>query len=114
MHDTLGAMRAFERGIYSRTLGFTRTNYHLARHHLARGEPRRAADLLRPALQGSLESSNYYVTHTEVHQLLAEAYARLGQPDSALVHRRWIAAALAQADSGARARLAAAPDAPSR
>jgi DNA-binding SARP family transcriptional activator/TolB-like protein len=98
--DTAGAIRTFERAIYSPTLGFTLTNYHLARLYLARGEPRKAADILRPALQGYIDLAAF----TELHELIAEAYDRLGQADSARVHWRWVAGALAHADPEARPR----------
>jgi predicted Zn-dependent protease len=103
-HDTVGAIRTFERAIYSPTLGFTLTNYHLARLYLARGEPRKAADILRPALQGYIDLAAF----TDLHELIAEAYDRLGQADSARVHWRWVAGALAHADAPARPRLARA------
>lgn len=103
-HDTTGAIRTFERAIYSPTLGFTLTNYHLARLYLARGEPRQAADILRPALQGYIDLAVF----TDLHELIAEAYERLGQADSARVHWRWVAGALAHADPEARPRYAAA------
>ncbi|HET9294546.1 MAG TPA: BTAD domain-containing putative transcriptional regulator [Gemmatimonadales bacterium] len=103
-HDTIGAMQTFERAIYSPTLGFTRTNYHLARLFLARGEPRKAAAILRPALQGFIGMAAF----TDLHELIAEAYDRLGQADSARVHWRWVAGALAHADPEARPRYATA------
>ncbi|HET9512715.1 MAG TPA: hypothetical protein VFO95_02210, partial [Gemmatimonadales bacterium] len=102
--DTTGAIRGLERAIWSPTLGFTLTNYRLAELDLAGGDGLRAANLLRPALRGGLESTNLYVTHTDLHQLLAEAYDHLGLKDSARVHWRWVAGALARADSGAAQR----------
>jgi hypothetical protein len=101
-------MRTLTKAIFSPTLGFTRSNYYLARLHLARGEARQAADLLRPALHGGFESTNYYVTHTELRELLGEAYAKLGRRDSAAANFRWVAGALAQADPEAQGRLTAA------
>lgn len=103
-HDTVAAMRTFEQAMFSPTMGFTRSNYDLARLLLGRGDARKASSLLRAALQGSLETTNYYITHTELHELLAEAYARLGQADSARVHWSWVTRALAHADSAARPR----------
>jgi DNA-binding SARP family transcriptional activator/TolB-like protein len=102
--DTAGAIRGLERAIWSPTIGFTLTNYRLAELYLAGGDGRRAANLLRPALRGGLESTNLYVTHTDLHQLLARAYDHLGLKDSARVHWRWVAGALARADSGAAQR----------
>ena len=107
-HDTAAAILTLEKAIFSPTLGFTRSNYHLARLYLARGEPRKAINLLRQALQGGFESTNYFVTHTELHELIARAYTGLGVRDSAAPHWRWVSAALAQSDPEARARLVAA------
>ena len=45
---------------------------------------------------------------TDLHELLAEAYDRLGQTDSARVHWRWVAGALSHADPEARPRYATA------
>jgi lipopolysaccharide biosynthesis regulator YciM len=107
-HDTIAAMRTIERAMFSKTMGFTRSNLLLARLLVARGETRRAADFLRAALQGATSSSNYFVTLTELHEALAQAYASLGMTDSARVHWHWVSLALARADSGARPRYLAA------
>ena len=104
VQDTAGAIEAFERAVYSPTLGWPLTNYHLGRLHLARGDARAAANILRPGLQGGLDLVNV----TDLHELLADAYDRLGQRDSARVHWRWVATALAHADSVAQPRHAAA------
>jgi tetratricopeptide (TPR) repeat protein len=103
-HDTTAAMELLRRALYSPTLGYTRTNYLLARLHLARGEPRPAADLLRPALQGFIGHTSF----TDLHELIAQAYDRLGMADSARVHWAWVARALEHADPVAQPRHTAA------
>ena len=107
--DTAKAIEALGQAIYSPTTGFTRTNRDLAVLLLARGRPADAARLLGAALRGgSLESGNLYVTHTELHELLARAYDQLGKADSAAVHYRYVVAALAKSDPQARPRYEAA------
>jgi tetratricopeptide (TPR) repeat protein len=86
--DTLRA------AVFSRTDGYTRTNYELARTLLALGRPREAIPWLQSALRGGMEASNYYLTRTEIHELLAQCFAAAGQPDSAfaqatMVLRAW-------------------------
>jgi hypothetical protein len=49
---------------------------------------------LRPALHGSIEASNLYVTHTELQTLLARAFDAAGAPDSAAVHRGYVSRAM--------------------
>ena len=82
------AAAAFSRAVFSPTAGYTRTNYDLARTLLGLRRPEAAIAIIRPSLHGSLEASNYYVTRTELEQLLAEAFVAAGQRDSAAVHRR--------------------------
>ncbi len=91
--DTAGAIVELRRAIYSTTCGYTRTNLELARLLLATGRPVEAVRVLQPALRGPLEASNLYVTHRELHELLARAFAAAGVRDSAAAHRRWVAAA---------------------
>ena len=92
--DTAGAIQLFQRAIYSPTLGYTRTNYHLAQIYLARGDAHRTAALLRPALQGEIGLIGF----TDLHELIAQAHDRLGMADSARFHWTWVARALRQAD----------------
>jgi predicted Zn-dependent protease len=75
--------------IYSPNFGYTRVNLELGKVYLALGKPREAIDVLRPALHGSIEASNLYVTHTDLHELLARAFDAVGAPDSAAVHRAY-------------------------
>ncbi len=86
--------------IYSPNLGYTRVNLELGRLYLELGHPSEAIDVLRPALRGSIEASNLYVTHTELHALLARAFAATGAPDSAAVHRKYVSRALARSKRG--------------
>ena len=97
-------METFRRAIYSPTLGYSRTNLLLARLHFARGEPRPAADLLRPALQGFIGHTSF----TDLHELIAQAYDQLGMADSAQVHWGWVARALEHTDPEAQPRHSAA------
>ena len=78
----------------------------LAKLQLARGQHEEAVALLRAALHGPLEASNLYVTHTELHALLARAFSGMGTADSAAVHRAFVSRALARADAIGRARFA--------
>ena len=98
--DTASAMRHFTEAIYSPTLGFTRSNRDLARVLLARGEARPAVPLLSAALRSGLDGANLYVSHTELHALLASAYRALGLADSAAAHRRYVDAAVRHAEPG--------------
>ncbi|MGH7476438.1 MAG: hypothetical protein ACRELD_09115 [Longimicrobiales bacterium] len=96
--QTEHAAAEFRRAIYSPTLGYTRTNYELGRTLLALGRPREAAAAIAPALRGALDGSNLYITRTELHELLAQAYAAAGEPDSATIHFRAVLAAWQRAD----------------
>lgn len=104
-----GAADELRSAIFSPNLGYTRVNVTLANLYLARGQPEEAVPLLRAALHGSLEASNLYVTHTEVHALLARAFALMRSPDSAAVHRAYVTRALVDADAAGRARFVSLP-----
>jgi DNA-binding SARP family transcriptional activator/tetratricopeptide (TPR) repeat protein/TolB-like protein len=108
--DRAAAADHFSRAIHSRTLGHTRTNVELARLLLELERPREAVAILQSALRGSLEASNLYVTHTDVHELLGRAWEAAGRPDSALHHYQRVLAAWRAADpelAGRRAAVAA-------
>jgi hypothetical protein len=64
-----------------------------------------AAAILEPALRGSLEASNLYVTYPEVRLLLAEAYAGAGRPDRANRELDWVRHAWVRADQSVRPQL---------
>jgi len=82
------AIERFRRAIFSPTSGYTRSNYELARQLIDAGRPAEAVAVLRPTLHDGLEASAYYLTRTDVHALLGEAFEAAGQPDSALAHYR--------------------------
>lgn len=94
--------------VYSWTLGYTRTNYELARLLLATDRPREAVAALQPALRGALDASNFYITRTEIHEILARAFDAAGQVDSAADHYREVVRAWRRADPQFYARRTAA------
>jgi tetratricopeptide (TPR) repeat protein len=102
------AIREFRQAIYSYTLGFTRVNLELGRALLRRDRPREAVAVVAPALRGEIDASNLYVTRTELHELLAQAFDGVGESDSAAVHYRVVARAWANADDAFHARRDAA------
>lgn len=102
------AVRAYRAAAFSPSLGFTRVHYALGRSLLRLGRPAEAVEALQPALRGEVDASNLYVTRTELHELLAQAFAEAGQTDSAAVHYRAVVKAWARADSAFHARRSTA------
>ena len=112
------AIDEFRRAIYSVNQGYTRTNVELAEVFLRRHWYPEAIAILQPALRGPLNASNYYVTRTEVHDLLGQAWDSVPGPaarDSAVAHYTMVAKAWARADpmfadrvARARSRITAA------
>ena len=81
------AERALRASLTSLSEGFTRENAELAALLIDRHRPGEAIPLVRLALQGPMESSNAYITRTELQALLARAYTAAGQADSAAAYR---------------------------
>ncbi|HJU73694.1 MAG TPA: BTAD domain-containing putative transcriptional regulator [Gemmatimonadaceae bacterium] len=106
--DTAAALRVLRAAIYSPTGGYTRTNYVLGRVLTARGQATAAITVLEPALRGDLQASNLYVTRTELHEALGEAYAKAGERIQARDAFRRVAAAWAGGDLPYRSRAARA------
>ena len=102
------AIEQLGRAIYSPTVGYTRVNFELGRLLLERGRAREAVDVVSPALFGSLEASNGYITRTELHDLLARAFDALHEADSAASHYRSVVGAWTGADQQFRGRYAIA------
>jgi DNA-binding SARP family transcriptional activator/tetratricopeptide (TPR) repeat protein len=112
--DLSRAAVEFRASIWSWTDGYTRENYELARALIELGRPLEAISPLQAALQGDLQSSNLYITRTELHELLAEAFERVGQRDSAAAHYRAVVDAWRNADPNVRDRWTQARDAVAR
>jgi len=106
--DSAGAIEEFRKSISSTTEGFTRENYELARLLIGVGRAPEAVGFLTAALHGSIDASNYYITRTELHELLAQAYQRAGRPANAAAEFRTVASAWVRADPPYRARAAEA------
>jgi tetratricopeptide (TPR) repeat protein len=92
------AVPQFQAAIHSASLGFTRVNYELARSLVRLGRPAEAIGPIQAALRGELDASCLYVTHTALHEVLAQAFAASGQPDSAAFHYRAVVKAWHRAD----------------
>jgi tetratricopeptide (TPR) repeat protein len=102
------AVREFQEAIYSPTLGFTRVNFELGRALMRQNHAREAIAVVAPALRGEVDAANLYVTRTELHELLAQAYERAGVRDSAAIHYRAVVRAWTNADPPFQARRDAA------
>ena len=97
-NDLSNSVVAIRSSIFSLPGGYTRENYDLARAYLRLGRPRDAVAVLQPVLRGKLDASNMYVTQTEIHELLAQAWSAANRPDSAGPHYDWVARAWAKGD----------------
>jgi len=109
-HRDEDAVREFHAAIHSPNLGFTRVNYELARALLRLGRPTEAVATLQSSLRGEIDESNLYITRTDLHELLAQAFDGAGQRDSAAFHYRAVVAAWRNADPLYHARRARAAD----
>ena len=92
------AVEAFRRAVLSFTDGYTRINLELARSLVALKRYAEAIAVLQPALRGGVDGSNSYLTHTELHEALAETFYAAGQRDSAAVHYAAVERAWRKAD----------------
>lgn len=115
--DDAGAVAEFRKAIFSMNFGYTRTNVAMARSLLRLGRPADAVAVLQPALRGDLEASNFYVTRTDLHELLALAWDAVpgaAARDSARAHMAYVSRAWSRADSSFATRLARMRAGPSR
>jgi tetratricopeptide (TPR) repeat protein len=96
--DTAAALAEWRSALRHQSEEYSRINLQLGRALLATGRPTDAVAVLSPPLRASLESVNYYVTHTELHEALAQAFDAAGRPDSAAAHYAWVASAWQHAD----------------
>ena len=96
--DFAGAATLFRQAIYSPNLGYTRTNLELGRALVRAGRAREAVPVLQSALRCYSDGSNLYANRTELHEVLADAWAAAGGADSARAHYRVVADAWANGD----------------
>jgi len=83
----------------------------LARVELARGHAANAIVTLQSALRGPVAWLYLWqsgVTHTDLHDVLAKAFAAAGQPDSARAHYAFVARAWRGGDPPFRIRAESA------
>ena len=99
------AVAEFRRAVFSLTAGYTRTNVEMAKALLRLGRYAEAISVLEPAMRGSLEASNLYVTFPEIRLLLAQAYAGAGEHDRADRELDWVRRAWVKADPSVRPQL---------
>lgn len=92
------AADSLKAAIFSPTEGYTRVSSELARILLVQGRPGEAIPWLQSALRGGIEASNYYLTQTDLHELLAQCFAAAGMADSARAHAAWVAHAWVRAE----------------
>jgi hypothetical protein len=92
------AVTELRQAINSPAHGFTRINYELGRALVRLNRPAEAVPVVQAALHGSIDGSNLYITRTDLHELLAQVFDRLGQRDSATVHYRAVVRAWDRAD----------------
>ena len=97
-NDIPNAISAIRSSLYSLPAGYTRENYDLARAQLRVGRARDAVAVLQPIMRGKLDASNMYVTQTEAHELLAQAWEAAGRADSASAHYERVARAWEHGD----------------
>lgn len=72
---------------------------------------KRPADALAPvqaALRGGIDGSTLYITRTELHEFLAQAFAAADRSDSAAAHYREVVRAWEKSDPPFQIRRAAA------
>jgi tetratricopeptide (TPR) repeat protein len=102
------AVEEFRSAVHSLTDGYTRINYEMARCLVQLGRGPEAVAVLRPALRGGVDGSNTYVTHTELHEAIAQAFEQAGLRDSARVHYAAVERAWRHADPQFASRYAVA------
>lgn len=98
----------YRQAIERPTFGYTRINLELGRVLLALRRPEEAVSVVRAALDGHLESNNYYVTRTELHELLAMSFDAAGARDSAATHYEKVVKAWRGSDPEFAARVESA------
>jgi tetratricopeptide (TPR) repeat protein len=100
------AIREFDAARWG-SAGWTVTVAHMARAHIALGEPKEALALLREAYESSPDAMGRYLTRSELDLLMAEAFARAGMRDSSEHYAAYVRNAWSDADPEVKSSLAA-------
>jgi predicted Zn-dependent protease len=85
--------------------GWTVTVAHMARAHMALGEPKEAIALLREAYKSSPDAMGRYLPRSELDLLMAEAFGRAGMRDSSAHYAAYVRSAWRDADPEVRSLL---------
>jgi len=100
------AIESYRRAMLTPTVGYTRTQYEMARSLQQLGRLDAAIGALRPVLHGPPDGANSYLIWTDVHEFMATLFDAAGQADSAALHAQRAAAAWRGADPAFSARRA--------
>jgi len=106
--DSARSLSELSHAIFSPSDGYTRANLELARAWLGAGQPRAAVAILSSALRGPVEASSFYLTRTEIHDMLARSFEAAGLPDSAAAHYAIVARCWQHGDPPFQRRAASA------
>lgn len=98
------AIREFDAARWG-SAGWTVTVAHMARAHMALGEPKEAIALLREAYETSPDAMGRYLTRSELDLLMADAFARAGMRDSSAHYAAFVRSAWSEADPEVRSLL---------
>jgi tetratricopeptide (TPR) repeat protein len=98
-HRPEEAAAEFQQALWVRQSTHVRIYTGLARSLIEAGRPREAVAPLVEALKGPVSAAGLYATRTELQELLAMAYDRSNQPDSALTQYRLVSRAWRHADA---------------
>jgi predicted Zn-dependent protease len=91
------AIREFDAARWG-SAGWTVTVAHMARAHIALGEPEAAIALLRDAYESSPDAMGRYLPRSEIDLLMAEAFGRAGMRDSSALYAGYVRSAWKDAD----------------
>jgi tetratricopeptide (TPR) repeat protein len=94
------AVTEFRTAITSRNSGYTRINFELAGALMRLKRPREAIPELQVIVRSMFEGASLYLTHTEAHERLAQAWEAAGGRDSAAAHYRLVARLWENGDPG--------------
>src|SRR4030095_425376 len=92
------AVSELRQGMWGVSESWTRTSVAFAQAELMLGQPRVALAALRDAYASPLDGMSRYQPRSELDFLMAQAFRRAGQPDSAAVYMAFARSAWRSAD----------------